>query len=154
MKRGGFTLVEAAVALGIAGMIVVGSLAAMRFFTRPAGQADVTLDQLAALSLGAESLDRDLRQARQIIWPEPNAAPARALYVRDFDGTLYAYYFDPNKRQLRRARFSLTGLVSDASPRATDLDGALFSVNANGLVSWALYAPGRMLIGSVRRVNQ
>jgi prepilin-type N-terminal cleavage/methylation domain-containing protein len=151
----GFTLVETVVALAVAAVVVAGAMAGVRYFARPAGRGDVTLDQLAELSLGAENLDRDVRQARQIIYPAPGAAATRVLYLRDFEGAVVCYYFNPTARQLRRARFDLAGLPSE--PRrapASDLDGAYFSVNPNGLVSWALFAPSRMVMGSVRRVNQ
>ena len=145
------------VALVVAGVVIAGALAGVRFFTRPAGRGDLTLDQLAALSVGGENLDRDLRQARQIIYPAPGAAPTRVLYLRDFEGALVAYYYNPTARQLRRARFDLTGAgipTEPLRPPASDLDGAYFSVSNTGLVSWALYSPGRFLMGSVRRVNQ
>ena len=150
-----FTLIETIVALAVASVVIVGALAGIKYFTQPSGRGDVTLDQLAELSLGAENLDRDLRQARQIIYPEPGAAPTRLLYLRDFEGAIVSYYYNPTARQLRRVRFDLVGLPSERpKPPASDLDGVFFSVSANGLVSWALFAPQRMVMGSVRRVNQ
>lgn len=155
MKRHGLTLVETVVALAIAGVMVAGTSASIRYFTRPAAANEVTLDQLQALQVASETLSRDLRQARQIIWPEPGQPAARAVYLRDFEGAIHAYVYDPNAKSLRHVRFSLTGLPNeDRVGVASELTGAYFSVNASGLVSWALTAPSRMLMGSVRRVNQ
>lgn len=155
MKRHGLTLVETVVALAIAGVVFAGAAAGVKYFTRPAAANEVTLDQLQALQGASEALSRDLRQARQIIYPEPGQPAARALYLRDFEGAIFAYVFDPGSKKLRRVRFSLTGLPSeDRVGIASELTGAYFSVNANGLVSWAITAPSRMLMGSVRRVNQ
>lgn len=151
----GFTIVETLVALAVAGVVIAGAMAGTKFFTKPTGKYEVTLDQLKELALGAENLDRDLREARQIVYPTPGAAPSRVLYLRAFDGSLVSYYYAPTLRQLRRARFELNGVPTEARPPpARDLDGAWFSVTDTGLVSWALFSPGRMLMGSVRRENQ
>lgn len=153
--RDGITLVETVVALVIAVVVIGGGAAAIRFYTRPAQQNDVTLDQLAELQISAEGLTRDLRQARQIIYPSPGDPTSRLLYYRDFEGGLCAYYFDTGARRLGRVRFSLSGVATeDRRGKSADLDGAYFSVNANGLVSWGLIAGERVLLGSVRRVNQ
>lgn len=153
--RHAFTFLETVVALGIAGLVIVGAMAGVRFFADPTHRAEVTLGELAELSRGAETLDRELRQARQIIYPEPGKPASRVIYYRDFDGFVFAFYYDSAHRQLRRARFSLSGPVTQPDrPPASELEGATFSVNDDGLVSWALFAPSRLLMGSVRRINQ
>jgi len=156
-KVGGHTLIELVVALVIGSVVLYGVVAGVRFFTRPTEKAELTLDQIRGLQLGAEKLDRDLRDARQIIYPTPGASPSRILYFRDFTGSIVAYYFNPPGRELRRITFALSPSELPTEPQkapVSDLDDAYFTVNPVGLVSWGLFAPGRVLLGSVKRENQ
>lgn len=153
--RRGFTLVEISVALLVSSMIVHGGVSALRYFTRPARQRELTLDGLNALQVATQRLDRELREARSIIYPGPGAPPARLLYLRDFDGRIVVYYYRPSTRELRRATLDPAGLITEERRAILgNLNGAHFAVSPDGVVSWGLFGPDMPLVGSLRRLNR
>ena len=153
MRRRGFTLVETLVAVATAGVLIAGMAAGVRFFTRPMGDGALTLDAVQDLTLGTESIERDVREARRIIWPKPGDEPARSLFLRTFEGKIATWYYDAKKKQLVRAVVSPEDAL-EPPRRIGELDGVYFACNRDGLVSWGLFVRENGLMGAARRQNQ
>lgn len=155
--RRGFTLVEVMMATLVMGVLIYGTFSGFSNFTGAVSRGDVSLDLLQELSHGSETLARDLRDARQVIYPRPGDAPSKFLYFRNFEGQIVAYYFfvKDDRRELRRAVLGLNGNpVEDTRPPARNLTAAYFSVTATGLVSWGLFVNETAVLGSAGRKNQ
>lgn len=155
--RRGFTLVEVLIATAVMGVLIYGAFTGLGGFTGAVSRGDVSLDLLQELSHGSESLARDLRDARQVVYPRPGDAPSKFLYFRNFEGQIVAYYMfvKDARRELRRAVLGLTGTpVEDARPPARNLTDAYFHVTATGLVSWGLFVNDTAVLGSAGRKNQ
>jgi type II secretory pathway pseudopilin PulG len=151
-SRAAFTLVELTVALLVGALVLGGGIQSVHYFTRPAAATDLTVDRLEAFQRGAEKLERELREARAIIYPTAGGTTSRFVYVRTFEGPIVVWYYSPAQRALRRVQLDHLGLaVEDQRPPVPDLDGAYFAVNSVGLVSYALFTPGMEVIGAVRR---
>ena len=166
--RRGFTLVELAVAMLVMGVVIVGGAGSLKFFTRPAGQADVTTDELNAFQVAGESLDHDVREARSVIYPAPGAAPAQMLILRTFDGRQLVYYHTANSQELRRVLLDPSASASGDANASGALaltklpDGSFrgcfervyFKVGATGLVSWGLFSPHMFVLSAAARENR
>jgi hypothetical protein len=153
--RSSYTLVELVIAVSIGAVVVWGGILSVRYFARPAALGEVTIDQINYFQIGAEKLDHDLREARSVIYPMPDGVPARTVFLRNFDGRIVVYYYCQTRRELRRVLLDPGGLpVEDSKPPVANIDGAYFSVTPARLISWGLFAPDMLLLGSVKVENR
>lgn len=153
--RRGFTLVEVALAALIMALLACGVYSASHSLTRVFKRDNVTLDRVAALTLGAERIAQDVREARQIVYPLPDGPVTPFLILRAFDGQLVCYHYRPALKQLQRTALTLAGPpVPDPAPAARDLDGVQFGHKATGLVSFGLFAGEATILASAGRKNQ
>lgn len=151
--RRAFTIVELVVAMVLGAVLFVSLVGGVRQVARPAGRGALTLDQMQELTLGSETVERDVREARRVIYPRPGDPPARVLVFRDFEGRLVTYFYDEKLRELSRAVLYPATAAARSRP-ARDLDGVSFSVSNEELVSWGLFVRETALLGSARRQNQ
>lgn len=150
--RRGFTLVEVAVALLVGAVLLGGGAVGVRYFTRAASGVELTADRVEALWRTAERLDRELAEARAVIYPVPGLPPSRFVFLRNFDGRIVVWYYQPTGRALRRAVLDHAGLATeDPRPALADLDGAYFTANRPGLVTYGLFTPGAPIVGAAKR---
>lgn len=155
MRARGFTMIELMVAMVLGAVLFVSAVGGLRSFARPAGRGALTLDQIQELTLGSESIEREVREARLVIHPGGGDGPSRALVLRTFEGNILTYYYDSARRELGRAVLYPGSAAGRAQPApARDLDGVYFSVSAENLVTWGIFVRETALVGSARRQNQ
>ena len=156
--RRAYTLTEISVAILVLGVMIAGGASSLKFFARPAGQYDVTNDQLSGFQVMSERVDREMREARSVIYPAPGKPPAQMIVVRTFEGRQRVYYFSATTQQLRRVLLDASGgsPTGDESVCALDtkLERAYFQVSTTGLVSWGLFASQMFVLGSCARENR
>ena len=153
--RRGHTVLELVIAMAVMTLLIFGGSATLKYFTRPAAQGDVSLDQLGAFQIASERVDHDMREARTVVFPTPTTPPTALIIVRNFDGQQMVYYYSAGLRQLRRAWLDPSGLArEDAKPVLENLDRAFFTVSVTGLVSWGLFSTEMFVLGSAGRENR
>ncbi len=154
-----FTLVELLVALGLTTVVAVLAIVAISSSKRPLTTGVERTERVAGLRPALDRLDRELRSARQVLFPppRPDGAPSaaeRLLVFRDFDGRFVMYSFDSQDHTLRRTSLPLDGLpAEDGAPLASGLGEALFTVSRRKLVSTLLVRDGVPVLHSVRMLN-
>src|SRR5687767_6399668 len=98
-RRAGMTLIEMAVALGIASlvMMIMGSLSSYtaRSFAGLANYTD--LDRMSRNAL--DTMSQQIRQTRRLVEGTTNR-----LVFEDSDGGELQFFYDPNARTLRRSK--------------------------------------------------
>lgn len=155
MSRRAYTVLEVVLALAVMSVMILGGVWSLNTFARPAQQGEVSLDQLNRFQVATERVDHDMREARSVIYPTPQAGASRLIIVRDFDGRQLVYYYSTALRQLRRAWLDPGGLArEDTRPVMEDLDRVFFQVSANGLISWGLFSTEMFVLGAVGRENR
>ena len=152
--RRGFTLVEVAMATLVMALLAYGTYGASHSVARAFTKNDLTLDRVAEVSLGAEHLAAEVRDARDVVYP-PVGAVAPLLVIRNFDGELVSWHYSPAERTLKRAVATIGGVPApDAQPAARDLDGVQFGQPERGLVAYALFAGDATVLSAAARRNQ
>jgi len=147
--------VEVVVACVLMAVLFYGGHAGLGTFARRVGRGDLSADQLQQLTKGSETIAREIREARQIIFPVPGSSSTnRILFFRNFEGEIVAYYYRPDKRELRKAVLVLDQIEPVVDIVVKNLDGAYFSVSALDLVSWGLFVADAGILGSSGRKNQ
>lgn len=155
MRRRAFTVVELVVAMVLGSVLFVSVVGGLRQVARPAGRGTLTLDQMQELTLGSETIEREVRESRRVIYPRGGDAPSRVMVLRSFEGHIVTYFYDPARRELGRAVLQPASAAGRARPApAKDLDGVYFSVTEESLVSWGIFVRDTALLGSARRQNQ
>jgi prepilin-type N-terminal cleavage/methylation domain-containing protein len=154
-RRRAFTMVELAVAMVVGSVIFVCVVGGVRSVARPGGRSMLTLDQMQELTIGSETIEREVREARRVIHPAPGDPPSRALVLRTFGGHIVTYFYDSARRELAQATLSPSNVAGRARQApAHDLDGVYFSVSREDLVTWGIFVRETAVLGSARRQNQ
>jgi prepilin-type N-terminal cleavage/methylation domain-containing protein len=98
-RRAGFTLVEVAIALGVAslGMLIVASLSSYTARSLAALANYTDLDQASRNAL--DTMSREIRQARRLTEGSTNR-----LVFEDSDGGTLQYFYDRDAKTLRRTK--------------------------------------------------
>lgn len=154
-----FTLVELLVALGVTTVVAVLAVVALSSATKPLTTGTERTTRVAELRPALDRMERELRCARQVLFPppRPDGAPSaaeRLIVFRDFEGRFVMYSFDDQEHALRRTTLPLEGLpAADPEPLASGLAEALFTVSQRRLVSTLLVREGVPVLHSVRMLN-
>jgi type II secretory pathway component PulJ len=154
-----FTLVELLVALAVTTVVAVLAVVALSSSKKPLTAGVERTARVAELRPALDRMERELRSARQVLFPPPRAdgapsAAERLLVFRDFDGRFVMYSFDDQEHTLRRTSLPLDGLpAEDETPLASGLNEALFTVSRRKLVSTLLVREGVPVLHSVRMLN-
>lgn len=154
-RRTGVTLVELVIGLLLLSLFFYGAFQGVTFFTRPIARGDPALDLAQEMCVGTESIERELRESRRIIFPKAGGPEARTLVYRDFDGRIMAFCHDPVKGELSLAQL-YPAPPAPGTPRRLSkmLDRVYFTVSLEGLTTWGLFSGETGVFGSSRRQNR
>lgn len=152
--RRGFTLVEMALAVLVMAGLAYGTYSSSHAVTRAFSKSDLTLDRVTEVAVGAERLSQEIREARDFLYPPPGATVSSFLVLRNFEGDLVVWRYDPSNpadRVLRRTVAGLAGPAPDARPAAHRLDGVQFGQPAPGLITFGLFAGEATVLSAAAR---